>query len=535
MHGRLKVKTTAQQEAERKAQREEKLKTYQGAMGAIFKNREMIRQIKLNKDKEESDDDVAEVATVVKMQLKMTAGVLLANPDISTLWNIRKELLSAFILPSTKDEQDHDKALKQELDLTVQCLQVNPKSYGAWHHRCWSMLKAKKPDWGYELGLCGKYLSMDERNFHCWDYRRFVVSHAEQVSPQDELEYSMERINVNFSNYSAWHYRSKLLPVISKNNKISEETRRQELDLVLNAAFTDPDDSSAWFYHKWLLGRPDDILKPLNMFKLSENDGGFGIAFSRALSVKQFQVVNETEEILSLTFQSASGKTHDTLWFVRDVVDCDKLLVKTENGQELHFKDGHQGLMEAEMDEDTVKVLEQELTNCNELLEIEPDSKWTMYTRLLIMKTMDSAKYLSEITDGFDKLTEIDPKRKGYYQDQKSKVLLENQITSQLAKKDLDASKMGLTKAYYKERLASFSKIDLSGNQLSSLDFLPYALNCKELVIDDNQIEGVKDVLSPKQSLPSLKTLSLKNNPITDDEEGLRVLSEKLHPVQVIV
>ena len=48
MHGRLKIKTTAQQEAERKAHREEKLKTYEGAMKAIFMTRKSLKNIDEN-------------------------------------------------------------------------------------------------------------------------------------------------------------------------------------------------------------------------------------------------------------------------------------------------------------------------------------------------------------------------------------------------------------------------------------------------------------------------------------------------------
>lgn len=79
------------------------------------------------------------------------------------------------------------------------------------------------------------------------------------MSPSDELDFCTEKIDRNFSNYSSWHYRSKLLPLLHPHptdatRPISETVLRAELDKVLNATFTAPDDSSAWFYQRWLLG-----------------------------------------------------------------------------------------------------------------------------------------------------------------------------------------------------------------------------------------------------------------------------------------
>ena len=77
------------------------------------------------------------------------------------------------------------------------------------------------------------------------------------------------------------------------------------------------------------------------------------------------------------------------------------------------------------LDQETKKVLEKELENCNilldpemELIEDEKSTKWPLYTKVLIMKAIDSDKFHKDIIDGFDRLCEIDEKRIGYYQAQ---------------------------------------------------------------------------------------------------------------------
>ena len=49
-----------------------------------------------------------------------------------------------------------------------------------------------------------------------------------------------------------------------------------EYELVQNAFFTDPSDQSAWFYHKWLLGRGINVHIAFILWGFS----GFIIPFS---------------------------------------------------------------------------------------------------------------------------------------------------------------------------------------------------------------------------------------------------------------
>lgn len=530
MHGRLKVKSTEQQKAEEEAKRDDKLKTYQYAMGKILENRETWKNSAAGETPNEA--------------WKMTAGVLMANPDISTLWAIRKENIEKEVLILDDKPEEHDTILTKELDLTYHCLMKNPKSYGAWHHRCWSLLKMKNPQWDKELMLCNKYLEMDERNFHCWDYRRFVVENA-SIPAEQELEYTEEKINANFSNYSAWHYRSRLLPIVyplggkNSGDKISEEKRRSELNLVMNAAFTDPEDSSAWFYHKWLLGRPDDILMPVKAKRHGET---LIVAFSRPVDSSQIQVFfigdddHEQKSVEpSIVWSSANGQTYDTLWITRklnlksttesttSMPHCHcvptiriQLANNSQHFLEITAKNPVAWKSRDVMDSATIQVLQQELETFQELLEIEPDSKWALYTKVLIMKTIDPGKYHEEIVKDFEMLCQIDSSRQGYYRDQRSKIIIQSVLSNDNSGNHIDLSNKGLTSvSYFKELFAFANSINLTKNNLKSVDaLLPYLINCRELFLDDNVIQNDGGKI---QNI-SLKTLSIKTNPISNDD-----------------
>lgn len=93
-------------------------------------------------------------------------------------------------------------------------------------------------------------------------------------SEQTELAYTTRKIQSSFSNFSAWHQRSKVLRRLWDAGDLDEAGTKEEgelpslgtevagfltphaseFELVRNAMYTDPNDQSAWIYHRWLIG-----------------------------------------------------------------------------------------------------------------------------------------------------------------------------------------------------------------------------------------------------------------------------------------
>ncbi|XP_029436471.1 geranylgeranyl transferase type-2 subunit alpha isoform X2 [Rhinatrema bivittatum] len=518
MHGRLKVKTTEEQQEAKRKEREKKLQLYTATTSTIFQKRES----------QELDQEV----------LELTNQILGANPDFATLWNFRREIF--LHLEKEKSEDELQSLYTGELFHLDSCLRVNPKSYGSWHHRCWVLERMPQPDWSRELELCSRFLELDERNFHCWDYRRFVA-HRSEVPAEEELAFTHGLITRNFSNYSSWHYRSKLLPLIhpdpQRQGRVTEEVLLRELELAQNAFFTDPSDQSAWLYHRWLLGRVDRDVSLLCVF-ISREGGWLSVGFSHPVIVRAgsddlLLFLDGTP--LMVSWLSVDRKNRSSyLWLcdlppgsLGDLCPHHTFRVLWKDGaahkecflyrgqQESWNRDSatEEQIFRCELSVEKSTVLQSELESCKELQELEPENKWCLLTIILLMRALDPLGYEKETLSYFQTLKAADPMRCAYFNDLLSKFLMENCILKMeyAESRVIDLSRKGLTALYHEEHLLLVTHMSLSANQLRALPRTLAMLRCLEVLeADDNVIESLEGL----SHLPKLEEVSLRNNRI---------------------
>ncbi|VVD01808.1 unnamed protein product [Leptidea sinapis] len=493
MHGRLKVRTSEEEKYRKDKERQEKLKIFQHAMRKIISKRK------------QGEKDVE--------QLELTGKVLANNPDIYTLWNIRREIIEH--LRKLQSDEELIKLCDSELSLTEYCLKINPKSYCAWHQREWILKTRADPDWKKELELCNTYLKLDERNFHTWDYRRFVVSHY-RPPLQEEFKYTTEKLHDNFSNYSAWHYRSKMLlelyPDLDGGRPIQDSHHKHELKMVVNAVFTDPDDTSAWFYQRWLLGAVKSITH-LVVFTLTPVRTT--IAFNCHVDKPYLNACIQlyiNNELVKGEFVSTGNCEYDDLWIYKhgypiddnlhairidhtisntetETLYCEKYMPCFYVGKnKINFQHNYA--------EPVLKELKEQLISLRQLQELEPDSKWTVLTTTFFLWCINSSEHHEEILKNLTTLKRIDSQRAGYYSDLITKWSMEKLLPNCYEQKCLDYKLDCNYKITSLPHLQYFSfcvNVDLSNQDLTSncLPSLIKLQHCKVLNLSNNKLTSI--------------------------------------------
>lgn len=119
-----------------------------------------------------------------------------------------------------------------------------------------------------------------------------------------------------------------------------------------------------------------------------------------------------------------------------------------------------------------LEVLHNQLESCNQLLEYEPDSKWTLLTAALIMRSIDRFSFHKQTLEFLKKLEDVDKLRKGYYKDLASRWSIEVKLKEWIESGDYEKGKidlkgLDLTTLYYSQYFMHISnEVDLRDNSL---------------------------------------------------------------------
>lgn len=496
------------------------------------------------------------------------ADLLYVSPDFFTLWNYRREILIAY--KSQLEAQDEDpkwdefnRICNNELTFTENCLKVNYKSYGTWHHRCWLLTFMKNPDLEREVQLCNQFLQFDERNFHAWNYRRYIVKLA-KIGPLEELEYSKSKINDNFSNFSSWYYRSSLLKLLyasGHDHSAIQSEIDEDFQQVQEAIYTDPTDQSVWLYLRWLFSifsnglqslSSDSVrrkassvveLKSFIWSTVSSNKFIVAVELSHLLQEPPEMMLSINNKAVTLTQWRAAN---DFTWHCEAEFDGAEFQDETETESvfEWHSEATSQVLQfnwpnltfthpkgpDAQSSDFVCFVYTgdhcqnsvgsvdlKKYQSLRELLELEPDNKWLNFT-LAWLESNDDA--MSSI---IDKLIQIDNLRENYYRDLRSKIVFEKYLSEQSHIRQLSLSlpNLRLHSLRAASRLMHIQHLDLSNNDLIKFGVTFSSLvSLRCLILDSNSVYLVDE----KLSLPNLTILSLAKNRIN-----------KWHPISVVL
>ncbi|KAG2434746.1 hypothetical protein HXX76_007634 [Chlamydomonas incerta] len=362
--------------------------------------------------------------------LDAAAKLLKVVPEIYTLWNYRREALEPVLAAGGEEAK---RASEGELALTQACLMENPKSYSTWHHRKWVVGQGLAP-LERELQLVTRALDEDQRNFHAWNYRQFVCRKLGR-SAQDELAYVEEKIIQNFSNYSAWHFRTMLLHQMysmpggqeagegagaspaapaagaagtagaaaagsaSQRSPIPHEVLDAEYDMVHQAFATDARDESPWTYYRWLVGNTLAHLGP-------------AAAAAAAAAAASASASSET----------AGGEAAGAAASAPAAEGAGRGDPAGQEGRE------GQGEADEEARARVAAVLEREAARLqDDHLAAEPDAKRPLLALARLREAQArlglggsaeaGAALLAEARAIYRRLMDIDPLRRGYYQD----------------------------------------------------------------------------------------------------------------------
>ena len=273
------------------------------------------REILMASNSEDKDMDKDEVNDKdedkdwLPAELALTAAALERNPKAYGAWFHRKWALQLHVFGTKRNTGTTCTSstpplplLHEELALTELFLQQDERNFHCWNFRRFlvglelhvqlsaphsTYISSTGTELGLELDGAWPNGGSDSTGAFCIIGSQLATtateSQAQQAAPtsttnqyykeilQREWQFTQTKIVQNFSNFSAFHYRTKLLlfvhntdkdkgtgvegwtPVASSDDSTTAAIAQQEWSLMENIMFTEPDDQTIWWYHRFIL------------------------------------------------------------------------------------------------------------------------------------------------------------------------------------------------------------------------------------------------------------------------------------------
>jgi len=260
------------------------------------------------------------------------------------------------------------------LSLATRILELNPEFYTAWNLRrqIFQALSETKTSeeleelYETELRFIEQAIVTNPKSYWVWLHREWITSRKAKVDWPRELKLCGKLLALDERNFHCWNYRRYA-------SKQANSTLKEEFDFTTKKIEDNFSNYSAWHNRSAILTA-----------MYVDNDPAFKEALDREFELVQNAFYTEPGD------QSA--------WFYhRWLIDrtCGTLgTAPLENSR---------------------PILERELKMCQDLLQVEPNSKWAILTITLLMGRLGGHK--EAIASHLKHLVELDPLRANYYSD----------------------------------------------------------------------------------------------------------------------
>ena len=316
----------------------EKLLTVNPDPAHLWNHRRELLLLPSSATSESADGDAPETSTSdaststnfdLEDELKLTAACLQRNPKAYAAWFHRKWAVRHFLLTTAASAAGEQRSalLQTELGLCASFLDRDERNFHCWNYRRYIvalMLEVSLLDnadneinldgsWNSvgDAVVMGPQLAFDTERSNAKEEQLPAESIDEVI--RSEFEYTSQRIEKNFSNCSAFHYRSKLIDLVldadlreegiirneeGEAYQVRLDMSRGELEMVQSAVFTEPDDQTAWWYHRFVVA----WTKPQSVEHWTDRDAAADAMESFA------EVLEEERESIRELVEAEGGK-----------------------------------------------------------------------------------------------------------------------------------------------------------------------------------------------------------------------------------